>query len=79
MGVVSQPQTTVAVPPGKTQYLLYRRLSGIQRRSGRVWKISLPTGIRSPDRQARSRSLYRLRKVSEESVSSIVKVGNSEE
>ena len=31
-----------------------------QGRSGRVWKISPPTGIRSPDRPARSESLYRL-------------------
>ena len=29
-------------------------------RSGRVWKISLPTGIRWPDSPARSESLYRL-------------------
>ena len=31
-----------------------------QGRSGRVWKISPPTGIRSPDRPARSESLYGL-------------------
>ena len=28
--------------------------------SGQGWKISPPTGIRSPDRPARSESLYRL-------------------
>ena len=44
----------------KTRYPLYRRLGGPQGRSGMVRKISLPTGIRSPDRPARSQSLYRL-------------------
>jgi hypothetical protein len=48
------------LPPGKTRYPLYRRLDGPQGRSGRVRKISPPTGIRSPDRPARSHSLYRL-------------------
>ena len=33
---------------------------GPQGRSGRMRKISRPTGIRSPDRPARSESLYRL-------------------
>ena len=37
-----------------------RRLGGPQGRSGQVQKISPPTGIRSPDRPARSQSLYRL-------------------
>jgi hypothetical protein len=36
------------------------RLGGPQGRSGRVRKISPPTGIRSPDRPALSKSLYRL-------------------
>ena len=49
-----------SVPPGKTRYPLYRRLGGPQGRSGQVRKISLPTGIRSPDRPARSQALYRL-------------------
>jgi hypothetical protein len=35
------------------------RLGGPQSRSGRVRKISPPTGIRSSDRPARSESLYR--------------------
>ena len=48
---------SAALPPGKTQY---KRLGGPQSRSGRMRKISPPTGIRSPDRQARSESLYRL-------------------
>jgi len=39
---------------------LYRRLGGPQDWSGRVRKISPPTGIRFPDRPARSESLYRL-------------------
>jgi hypothetical protein len=42
------------------RYPLYRRLGGPQGRSGRVRKISPPTGIRSPDRPVRSQSLYRL-------------------
>ena len=47
------------LPPGKTRYPLYRRLGGPQGRSGRA-KILASTGIRSPDRPARSQSLYRL-------------------
>jgi hypothetical protein len=47
------------LPPGKTRYPLYRRLGGLQGRSGRG-KKSRPTGIRSPDRPDRSQSLYRL-------------------
>jgi hypothetical protein len=38
-----------------------KRLGGPQGRSGRVRKISPPTGIRSPDRPTRGESLYRLR------------------
>ena len=46
---------------GKDPVPLYGRLAGPPPgRSGRVWKISPPTGIRSPDRPARSESLYRL-------------------
>jgi hypothetical protein len=41
-------------PPGKSRYHLFRRLGGPQDRSGQVRKISPPTGIRSPDRPARS-------------------------
>jgi len=40
---------------------LYRRLVEPQGQSGRVRKISPSTGIRSPDRPARSESLYRQR------------------
>jgi hypothetical protein len=39
--------------PGKTQYPLYRALGGPQGRSGRTENLA-PTGIRSPDRPARS-------------------------
>ena len=46
--------------PGKTRYPLYKRLDGPQDRSGQVRKVSPPTGIRTPDRPARSQSLYRL-------------------
>jgi hypothetical protein len=52
----SRPGRTL--PPGKSRYPLYRRLGGPQDRSGQVRKISPPTEIRSPDRPARSRSLY---------------------
>ena len=59
-GSASRPGRSV--PPGKkTRYPLYRRLSGPQDRSGQVREISPLTGIRSPDRPARSQSLYRLR------------------
>jgi hypothetical protein len=51
-----QPHST----PGKTRYPLYRRLGGPQGRSGWVRKNLAPTGFRSPDRPARSQSLYRL-------------------
>ena len=55
-----QRHARAALPPGKIRYTLFRRLGGPQGRSGRVRKISHPTGIRSPDRPARSESLYRL-------------------
>ena len=48
------------LPPGKNQYPLYGRLGWPQGRSGQVRKISPTTGIRSPDRPARSQSLYGL-------------------
>ena len=59
-GSASRPSRSL--PPEKIRYPLYRRLVGPQGRYGQVWKISaLPTtGIRSPDRPARSQSLYRL-------------------
>ena len=57
-GSASRPGRSL--PPGKTRHPLYRRLGGTQGRSGQVSKISPPTGIRSPERPARSQSLYRL-------------------
>ena len=60
MVVGGQRHVPAASTPGKTPYPLYRRLSGSQGRSGQVRKILPPTGIRSPDRPARSQSLYRL-------------------
>jgi hypothetical protein len=58
--VGSQHHVPTALPPGKTQYPLYRRLGGPQGRLRRVQKILAPTGIRSPDRPAHSQSLYRV-------------------
>jgi hypothetical protein len=60
MGVGGQQHAPAALPPGKTRYPLYRRLGVPQGRSGRVRKISPPIRISSPDRPARSESLYRL-------------------
>jgi hypothetical protein len=60
MRVGGQRHAPAALPHGKKRYPFYRRLGGLQDRSGRVRKISPPTGIRYPDRPARSESLYRL-------------------
>ena len=51
-----------SLPPGKTRYPLYRRLGGVNGRSGQVGNVSPPLhpGIRSPHRPASSQSLYRL-------------------
>jgi hypothetical protein len=56
----STPRPGRFTPRKDTRCPLYRRLCGPQGRSGRVRKISPPTGTRSPDRPARSESLYRL-------------------
>jgi len=56
----STPRPGRFTPGRETQYPLYRRVGGPQGRSGRLWKISPTTEIRSPDRPARSDSLYRL-------------------
>jgi len=45
MGVGGQSHATAALTPGKTGYLLYRRLGGTQGRSGQVQKIWLPPGF----------------------------------
>ena len=60
MEVGGQRHDPAALPPRKNRYPLYRMLGRLQGRFGRVWKISPPTGIPSPDRPARSESLYRL-------------------
>ena len=66
MVVGGQRHSRAALSPGKSRYPLYRKLDGPHGRAGRVRKISPPphphpTEIRSPDRPARSESLYRLR------------------
>ena len=55
-----QRYAPAALPPGKTRHPLYRRLGRSQSRSGRGAENLVPTGVRSPDRPARSESLYRL-------------------
>jgi hypothetical protein len=61
MGNGDQLHARAAFTPGDTRYPLYGRLGGPQDRSGRMQKISPPTGIQSPDRPARSESRYRPR------------------
>ena len=56
----STPRLCRLTPGKETRYTLNRRLGGAQGRSERVQKISPLTRIRSPDRPARSKSLYRL-------------------
>jgi len=36
-----------SLPPGKTRYLLYKRLGGLQGQPGQVRKISPPPGFTS--------------------------------
>ena len=58
MSVGGQRHALAALPPRNTQYPLYRRLGGgVQDRSGRGAENLASTGIRSPDRAARSESL----------------------
>jgi hypothetical protein len=45
MGVGGQCHTLAALPLGKTQYPLYRKLGGLQGKSGCVRKISLLMGF----------------------------------
>ena len=53
MWVGGQRHAPAALPPEKkTRYPLYGRLGGLQGRSGGVRKVSLPNGIRSPNRPA---------------------------
>jgi len=60
MGVGGQRHVPAALPPGMTGYSIYRKLDGPQGRSERTWKISPPTGFRSPDRPTSSQLLYLL-------------------
>jgi len=61
MRVGGQRHAPAALPPGRTRYPLYRGLGGPQGRAGRVRKISPhPIGVRTSDRPARNKSLYRL-------------------
>ena len=45
MGVGGLRHALAALPPGQSRYPLYRRLGGLQVRSGQVRKISLPPGF----------------------------------
>ena len=60
MGGGGQCHVPAALPPRKTRYPLYRWLGVPHGQSGRVQKISHPTGIRSAEHPACSESLYRL-------------------
>ena len=60
MGMGGQRHAPADLPPGKRLGTHCMRLGGPQSRAGRVRNISPHTGIRSPDRPARSESLYRL-------------------
>jgi hypothetical protein len=59
-GVDGQRYASAALPQRKIRYPLYRRLCVFQDLSGRLRKISLRTGIRSPDRPVCNESLYQL-------------------
>jgi len=59
VGVGSQRHVPAALPPGKTRYRLYRKL-GAPRTVLDGCEKSPPIGFRSPDRPARSESLYLL-------------------
>jgi len=56
----STPRPGRSTSGKETRYPLYRRLGGTQGRSRRVGKILPTTEIRSPNRPARSKSLYPL-------------------
>jgi len=61
MGVRGQPQARAALYPGKGPVLIIQEAGWSL---GTVWRDAEnlgPTGTRSPDRPARSQSLYQLR------------------
>ena len=60
MGVRGQRHASAALPPGKTRYLLYRRLGGPQDRSRPVRKIWLPQGFDPQAVQELATSMFRL-------------------
>jgi hypothetical protein len=45
MGLGAQSHAPAALPPGTTRYTFYRRLIGLQGRSGRKRKILLSPGL----------------------------------
>jgi hypothetical protein len=53
MGVGGQRHASAALPSRMTRDPMYRSLGGLQAWSGEYGKLA-PTGIRSPDRPARS-------------------------
>jgi len=57
----SAPRPGHFTPRKETRYSLYRRLGGLQDRSGQVGSILPPQWDSIPDLPARSGSLYRLR------------------
>jgi hypothetical protein len=59
-GVGRQLHASADLPSGNARYPLYKKLGRPLGWSGRLGKISPLTGILSPDRPARSQSLYRL-------------------
>jgi hypothetical protein len=61
MGLCGQSHGSTALPWKKTRYSFCRRLGWPQGRVLRLQKVSHPTGIRSQNRPARRKSLYRLR------------------
>jgi len=60
MGVRGQRHAPAALSPGKTRYLLYRRLGGTQGRSGPVRKIWLPQSFDPQAVQELAASMFRL-------------------
>jgi hypothetical protein len=59
-GVCSQHHAPAALVLNTEPTSIVQEVGGMQGRSGQVWKISPPTGIKSPDHPAPNESLYRL-------------------
>ena len=60
MGVGGQRHAPAALPPGKTPVPIVQEAGWAPRPVWRGAENLAPTGIRSPNRPARSESLYRL-------------------